>query len=122
MKKYVFLMFCIVLNYATVKADMTPVVIQNGGAADDRIEYYAPADMPEVYYDNFNYDVVIVADGFADYYVIDIVSLVTMQSVIYTQISGYGDTINVSSVPDGYYRIVIHSSYNNIYEGYFTIE
>jgi len=26
MKKYVFLMFCIVLNYATVKADMTPVV------------------------------------------------------------------------------------------------
>ena len=67
-------------------------------------------------------EIIIVGDGFADYYDVDIVSMVTMQSVISTQISGYGDTIDISSLPDAYYRIVIHTSYNNVYDGFFTIE
>ena len=85
-------------------------------------EYYPPADMPEVYIDLDEMEIIIEADGFADYYVVNIISQVTMQSVIYTQISGYGDTVDVSSLPDGYYRLVITSSNNNVFEGYFTIE
>lgn len=85
-------------------------------------EYYPPADMPEVYLDLDDMEIIIEADGFADYYVVNIISQVTMQSVIYTQISGYGDSVDVSSLPDGYYRLVITSSNSNVFEGYFMIK
>lgn len=96
--------------------------IQYVGHHGTHSEYYPPADMPEVYIDLDEMEVIIEADGFADYYVVNIISQVSMQSVIYTQISGYGDSIDVSSLPDAYYRIVITSSNNNVFEGYFTIE
>lgn len=79
-----------------------------------------PADMPEVYYDTDNEEIIIVADGFSSYYDVDIVSQSTMQLVLYTTISGYGDSIDVSLLPDDDYKIVITSSYNNVYEGQFT--
>ena len=88
----------------------------------NHIEYYPPADMPEVYIDTDEMEIILVADGFATYYVVDIVSQVTMLSVIYTQIGGYGDSIDISSLPDGYYHIIITSSNNNVFDGYFTIE
>ena len=88
----------------------------------NHIEYYPPADMPEVYIDTDEMEIILVADGFADYYVVDIVSQVTMLSVIYTQIGGYGDSIDISSLPDGYYHIIVTSSNNNVFDGYFTIE
>lgn len=78
--------------------------------------------MPEVYIDTDEMEIILVADGFATYYVVDIVSQVTMLSVIYTQIGGYGDSIDISSLPDGYYHIIITSSNNNVFDGYFTIE
>lgn len=78
--------------------------------------------MPEVYIDLDEMEIIIEADGFADYYVVNIISQVTLQCVIYTQISGYGDTVDVSTLPDGYYRLVITSSNNNVFEGYFMIE
>ena len=40
-------------------------------------------------------------------------------TVISTQIDGYGDSIDVSSLPDGYYTITITSSNNNQFEGTF---
>ena len=98
------------------------IEMSQGGQVPTHIEYYPPADMPEVYIDLDEMEVIIEADGFADYYVVNIISQATMQSVIYTQISGYGDTVDVSSLPDGYYRLVITSSNNNVFEGYFTIE
>ena len=88
----------------------------------NHIEYYPPADMPEVYIDTDEMEIILVADGFATYYVVDIVSQVTMLSVIYTQIGGYGDSIDISSLPDGYYHIIVTSSNNNVFDGYFTIE
>lgn len=88
----------------------------------NHIEYYPPADMPEVYIDTDEMEIILVADGFANYYVVDIVSQVTMLSVIYTQIGGYGDSIDISSLPDGYYHIIVTSSNNNVFDGYFTIE
>ena len=82
-------------------------------------EYYPPADMPEVYYDADNLEIIIVADGFASYYNVDITSASGYVPLISTQIDGYGDTIDVSSLPDGYYTITITSSNNNQFEGTF---
>jgi len=96
--------------------------IQYVGHHGTHNEYYPPADMPEVYIDLDEMEVIIEADGFADYYVVNIICQVTMQSVIYTQISGYGDSVDVSSLPDGYYRLVITSSNSNVFEGYFMIK
>ena len=85
-------------------------------------EYYPPADMPDVYFDDDELEIIIVGDGFADYYDVEIVSLGSMLTVISTQIDGYGDSIDVSSLATGDYQIVITSSNNNVFEGYFAIE
>ena len=66
----------------------------------DHNEYYNPADMPEVYYDRSNQEIILVA--------------------LFTSVNGYGDTIDVSTLPNDNYKIVISTPYNNIYEGYFT--
>ena len=84
------------------------------------LEQPTPADMPEAYYNTDTEEIIIVADGFSSYYDVDIVSQSTMQLVLYTTISGYGDNIDVSLLPDDDYTIIITSSYNNEYEGYFT--
>ena len=79
-----------------------------------------PADMPEVYYDTNTEEIIIVADGFSSFYDVDIVSQSTMQLMLYTTISGYGDNIDVSSLPYDDYTIIITSSYDNEYVGQFT--
>lgn len=98
------------------------IVLNHPGQQHDHIEYYLPADAPQAFFDTDDMEIIVVGDGFADYYDVEIVSLATMQSVISTQISGYGDTIDVSSLTVGNYRIVIHTSYNNVYDGFFAIE
>lgn len=85
-------------------------------------EYYIPADMPVVYFDSDEMEIIIVADGFANHYTVEVIPMQLTVPVIYTQIDGYGDTIDVSSLPDAYYEIIITSSNNNVFEGYFTIE
>ena len=94
--------------------------LQHVGNHDDHSEYYAPADMPEVYYDSDNLEIIIVADGFSSYYNVEITLTTSYMPLISTQVDGYGDTIDVSSLPDGYYVIVITSEYNNVYQGYFN--
>ena len=94
--------------------------MQHIGNHGDHSEYYTPVDMPEVYYDSDDQEIIIVADGFATYYDVDIVSQSTMLAVISTQVDGYGDNIDISSLPDDDYTIVITSEYNNVYEGHFT--
>ena len=76
--------------------------------------------MPEVYFDSNNQEIIFVADGFSAYYDVDIISQSSMIAVISTQVDGYGDSIDISSLPDDNYTIVITSSENNVYEGYFT--
>ena len=76
--------------------------------------------MPEVYFDSDTQEIIIVADGFSSYYDVDIISLSTMMSVFSIQVDGYGDSIDVSSLPDDSYSIVITSSNNNEYVGQFT--
>ena len=80
-----------------------------------------PADQPEVYYDDVEQEIII--DGQwseASYYDVDIVSLSTLDTALSTRVSSTFDTIDVSSLPDDNYQIVITSSNENTYYGYFT--
>ena len=120
MKKIFFLLF--VCCYICVAADPNQVVLRVPGHQHDHSEYYPPADMPEVYYDDDNLEIIIVADGFASYYDVEIFQTEYTIPVISTQIDGYGDSIDISSLSEGYYTIVITSSNNNEFEGTFYIE
>ena len=105
------------------RAELEQVVIHNGGGTHDHFEFPAISDMPDaVYYDSDEMEIIIEADGTSQYYYVEIVSDSLNQTVIFTQISGYGDTIDVSSLPAGSYTIVITSQYNNEYEGQFDIQ
>ena len=86
------------------------------------LENYPIADMPDaVYYDSDEHEIIIVADGTSLYYNVEIVSDSLNQTVILTQVDGYGDVIDVSSLPAGNYTIVITSQFLNEYEGQFSI-
>ena len=115
-------MLCAVLYNCILLANYKPIVIQNGGSVGNHSEYYPPADMPEVYYDSDLQEIILVADGFASYYYVEIFQTGYTVPAISTQVDGYGDTVDISSLPDGNYTIVITSEYNNVYQGQFAIE
>lgn len=103
-------------------ADRREVILNPTTPQHDHFEHYAPADMPEaVYYDSDDDEIIIVADGFSSYYDVLIIRNSTNQTMVSTQISGYGDTIDVSALPSDNFTIVITSEYNNVFEGQFSI-
>lgn len=116
-----FFVYFVVFNFF-VSANYSPIIIQNGGGGHDHSEHYATADMPEVYYDEDTDEIIIVADGFSSYYNVVIIRNTPWQTVISTQVSGYGDTIDISSLSAGSYTIVITSEFNNVFDGQFVIE
>lgn len=120
MKRFLLFLFLLTVSSNISEAYRRPIVIQNGGTVGDHIEHYAPADMPDVFFDNDTQEIIIEADGFASYYDVDIFQNGYSTPIISTQVDGYGDTIDVSSLPDGDYTIVISTPYNNVYEGYFS--
>lgn len=122
---FLFLLFCLCVSFNGLYADdgvTSQINIQNVPHGGSHTEYYPPADMPQVYFNSNDKSIILVGDEFADYYDVEIVSLGSMMTVISTQIDGYGDTIDVSSLAIGDYRIVITSSNNNVFEGDFAIE
>ena len=119
MKKVLFLIVFLSFGFY-LSADRDEVVLNPGGNQHNHNEYYPPADMPEVYIDTDNQEIIIVGDGFSAYYDVDIISQSSMIAVISTQVDGYGDSIDVSSLPDDNYTIVITSEFNNVYQGQFT--
>ena len=91
MKKYIIFFFLLVFSAFRMSADENsnaPINLQHQNQ-HDHLEYYPPADMPEAFFNLDEMEVIIEADGFADYYIVNIVSQVSMQSVIYTQIGGF---------------------------------
>ena len=122
MKKRFFIFSLLVIVGLLSWASDDEIVLNCPGHQHDHGEYYPPADMPEAYFDSDEMEIIIEADGYADYYIVEVFSMVSTQSIIYTQIDGYGDTIDVSLLPDGYYQLVITSSNNNVFEGFFMIE
>ena len=79
-----------------------------------------PDDMPQVYYDSEAGVITVDGTGYASYYYVDIVSQSTLSVVLYDTVDGDYGTVDVSSLPDDNYQIIITSSHNNEYTGYFT--
>ncbi len=77
--------------------------------------------MPEVFYDNDVQEIILVADGFVSYYDVNIVSLSTMQLALHSTANGYGDTIDVSSLPNDNYVITLDPPVNVSFEGTFSV-
>lgn len=119
--KILFFIFLFVAFSSSAGDGVSQINIQHQGH-DDHTEHYLPADAPEVYFDADNMAISIEADGYASYYEVDIISRSTLFTAISTQVGGYGDNVDVSSLPADEYSIVITSSNHNVYEGYFTVE
>ena len=96
--------------------------MQHIGHHNDHLEHFSPFDQPDVYYDNVNQAIIIDGDGAVDYYDVEIASVTNFVTVISTQVSGYYDTIDISSLPQGVYIITIYSPEGNTFEGFFEIE
>ncbi len=96
--------------------------MQHIGHHNDHLEHFSPFDQPDVYYDNVNQTIIIDGDGAVDYYDVEIASVTNFVTVISTQVSGYYDTIDISTLPQGVYVITIYSPEDNTYEGFFEIE
>ena len=80
-----------------------------------------PADEPDVYHDIINQAIIIDGLGVVNYYDVEIASASSFVTVITTQVNGYYDTIDISTLPQGEYVITIESPWGNTYEGYFDI-
>ncbi len=122
MKKALLTLSLLMLSSVFIFGSTERILLNDPSHQHDHNEHYIPADMPEVYIDLDEMEIIIEAEGFADYYIVEVIPMQLTVPVIYTQIDGYGDTIDVSSLPDAYYQIIITSSNNNVFEGYFTIE
>lgn len=124
MKRVILILTFFVTVFLSLFADGDPTAaninLQHKGH-DDHLEYFPPADLPEAYYDSDNLEIILVADGFSSYYDVDIFQTGYTIPVITTQVDGYGDTIDISSLPDGNYTIVITSEFNNEFEGQFIV-
>lgn len=114
-----FLLSITFLNAVSDDASTSKINLQHNHGGNHG-EYYPPADMPEAYYNSDLQEIIIVADGFSAYYDVDIISQSSMIAVISTQVDGYGDSIDISSLPDDNYTIIITSEFNNVYQGQFT--
>lgn len=101
---------------------MSPIVVQNGGSVRDHLENFVFVDQPDLYYDNVAQTIIIDGDGAVDFYEVEIAPTLTFVPVISTQVNGYYDTIDISSLPQGEYCITIYSPEDNTYEGFFEIE
>ena len=98
------------------------VILHHKKKQTGHLENYPIADMPDAdYYDNDEMEIIIVADGFSSYYEVLIIRNSTNQTMVSTQISGYGDSIDISSLPSDNYIIVITSEFNNVFQGQFSI-
>ena len=95
------------------------VNMQQVGHHDPQNIIPIPADMPDVYYNNVSQTIIIDGTGEVNYYDVEILSLTSFDVVIYTQVNGYYDTIDISSLPVGEYAITIDSPTGNSFEGFF---
>lgn len=119
MRKFILFLICFIVDCSFAKADMSPIVVQNGGSVNDHLEHYVFADQPDVYYDNDTHEIIIDGGGEVTYYDVEIASVTTTLTVISTQVNGFYDTIDVSSLPQDEYVITIYSPEDHTYEGFF---
>ena len=102
MKHYFsFIAMCVLSIVCAINTygDEKTINMQYHGNHGPHSEYYLPFDMPDVYYDDVNQTIIIDGDGAVDYYNVEIAPVTSSVPVITTQVSGYYDTIDVSSLP-----------------------
>jgi hypothetical protein len=120
---FILLIFSIfVLNLSADGNPNASINLEHRHTNHNHSEYYPPADMPEVFLDSDNLQIILVADGFSSYYDVVITQMEYYVPIISTLVDGYGDTIDVSSLSEGYYTITITSEFNNVFVGTFYIE
>ena len=120
MKRFLFLLFCLESILIMFADDGNPAAINlqhNGPGNHSGIPL--PADMPDVYYDGDNQQIIVDGLGVVNYYDVEIASATSFVTVISTQVNGSYDTIDISSLPQGEYVITIESPWVNTYEGFF---
>ena len=122
MKRIALLFFLLSAFTIQLNADNQLKVIVLDGKGGLHLEYYVPADMPDVYYNEDNQTIIIDGGGEVTYYDVEIAPVSTFVPVISTQVNGYYDTIDVSSLSATEYYITISSPTGNEFEGYFEIE
>ena len=115
---FVFAFCCIETSYAQNR-DEELINMQHIGHHGDHFNYPIPADMPDVYYNNVSQTIIIDGTGEVDYYDVEIFSVTSSITVISTQVNGYYDTIDISSLPEAEYGIIIYSPTGNIFDGFF---
>lgn len=121
MRRLIFLLLTVtsVNLFAFTRSDR--IVLNPSGPQPNHGIIPVPADEPDVYYYNDTRTVIIDGGGEVNYYDIEIISWTTLNTVITTQVSGYYDTIDVSSLPEDEYNIIIYSPTGNIFDGFFEI-
>lgn len=105
-----------------INADHETKVIVLDRKGELHLEYYVPADMPDVYYDEDNQQIIIAGGGEVNYYDVEIASTSSSVPIISTQVDGFYDTIDVSSLPQDEYVITIYSPEDHTYEGFFEVQ
>ena len=122
MKRIALLFFLLSAFTIQLNADNETKVIVLSGKGGTHLEYFVPADMPDVYYDEDNQTIIIDGGGEVTYYDVEIASTSSSVPVISTQVNGYYDTIDVSSLPQDEYVITIYSPEDHTYEGFFEVQ
>ena len=100
-------------------ADNDRIVLTPNNNGNNHYEIPLPADEPEVYYDSETQEIIIDGMGFVNYYDVEIATAASYVTVLTTQVNGYYDTIDISSLPQSHYIITIESPLGNTFEGYF---
>lgn len=119
MKRTFFILLLSIMSFSAI-AD-TQIIIHQCGHHGTHNNIPIPADEPDVYYNNVSQTIIIDGGGEVNYYDVEIISLATLETEISTQVNGYYDTIDVSSLPDGEYTIIIYSPTGYTFDGDFAI-
>ena len=101
--------------------DSDQIILRPGGLQPNHGNIPIPADEPDVYYYNSTHTVIIDGGGEVNYYDVEIISLTTQETEISTQVNGYYDTIDISSLDEGEYTIIIYSPTGYTFDGDFAI-
>ena len=123
MKLRFFVLALIMLVFQTMLyGEPDRVVLRDTGNHHDHFDFPAPDVQPEVYYDDVDQEIIIVGTGNASYYNVLIESVNDWDVTLSTQVNGYYDTIDISSLPADEYCITITTQWNDTFIGYFEIE
>ncbi len=114
------LTFLFLITVLLSSADNNVIILSPDGPTENHHVIPIPAEMPEVYYNNVSQTIIIDGGGEVSYYDVEIIDLTSLDTVISTQVNGYYDTIDISSLPDGEYVITIDAPTGNSFEGFFS--